>query len=81
MMAFEKQCLDHVKFDVAVKHELKIEPWFQYGTLWCDHIDEDIAETIQHSIINFCSKGTSVSKSLLKATDTEPWDQWAFDII
>ena len=38
-MAFERQCLDHVKFDVAVKHQQQIEPWFQYGTLWCDHID------------------------------------------
>jgi hypothetical protein len=24
--------------------------------------------------------GYKVIKSLLKATDTEPWDQWAFDI-
>ena len=48
--------------------------------MWCDKIDEDIADTIQHSIINFCRAGTSVSKSLLRATETEPWDQWGFDI-
>ena len=79
-MAFERECLDHVKFDVAVKHGEKIAPWFEYGTMWCDKIDEDIADTIQHSIINFCRAGTSVSKSLLRATETEPWDQWGFDI-
>ena len=79
-MGFERKVIDAVKFDVARKHELKIEPWFQYGTLWCDRIDEDVADTIQHSIINFCKAGTTVSKSLLRATETEPWDQWAFDI-
>ncbi len=79
-MAFERLCLDHVKFDVARKHGEKIAPWFEYGTMWCDKIDEDVAETIQHSIINFRKAGTTVSKSLLRATETEPWDQWAFDI-
>ena len=79
-MAFERLCLDHVKFDVARKHGEKIAPWFEYGTMWCDKIDEDVAETIQHSIINFCKAGTTESKSLLRATETEPWDQWAFDI-
>ena len=56
-MAFERLCLDHVKFDVARKHGEKIAPWFEYGTMWCDKIDEDIADTIQHSIINFCRAG------------------------
>jgi len=89
-MAFERLCLDAVKFDVARKHGLKIEPWFQYGTMWCDRIDEDVACTVQKSIINFIQsenvidgfdfRDTSVSKSLLRATETEPWDQWCFDL-
>lgn len=84
-MGFERKCLDHVKFDVAVKHEQKIEPWFQYGTMWCDNVSEDVASTIQHSIINFCTPGTTVSKSEM-ATKPYRYDMednlvtWAFDL-
>ena len=46
--------------------------------MWCDYIDEDIAQTIVESLQVFT--GYKVVKNLLKATTTEPWDQWAFDI-
>ena len=77
-MAFEKMAMDQVKYDVAVEHEQKINPWFEHGTMWCDYIDEDIAQTIVESLQVFT--GYKVVKNLLKATTTEPWDQWAFDI-
>ena len=77
-MAFERMATDQVKYDVAVEHQEKIEPWFSNGTMWCDYINEDVAQTILESLQSFtCYK---VVKSLLKATETEPWDQWAFDI-
>ena len=46
--------------------------------MWCDYIGEDVAQTILESLQTFT--GYKVVKSLLKATETEPWDQWAFDI-
>ena len=84
-MGFERKCLDQVKFDVAVRHEQKVEPWFEYGTMWCNNVSEDVANTIQHSIINFCTPGTTVSKSEMA---TKPWSvtmednlvTWAFDL-
>ncbi|SVC19771.1 uncharacterized protein METZ01_LOCUS272625 [marine metagenome] len=84
-MGFERKCLDQVKHDVSVKHQENIEPWFEYGTMWCNDISEDVASTIQHSIINFCEKpGTSVSKS--EMDQSRPchygmYRDWAFDII
>ena len=46
--------------------------------MWCDYINEEVAHTIAESLQVFT--GYKVIKSLLKATETEPWDQWAFDI-
>lgn len=84
-MGFERKCLDQVKHDVSVKHQENIEPWFEYGTMWCNNVSEDVASTIQHSIINFCTPGTTVSKSEMA---TKPWSvtmednlvTWAFDL-
>ena len=41
-MAFEKTAMDQVKYDVAVEHQEKINPWFEKGTMWCDYINEDV---------------------------------------
>jgi hypothetical protein len=89
-MGFERKCIAHIKKMVHKRHDQHIEPWFQSGTLWCDNICEDVADTIQHSIVNFVQahkviegfnfRDYSVSKSVLRATETEPWDQWCFDI-
>ena len=32
-MAFERMATDQVKYDVAVEHQEKIEPWFSNGTM------------------------------------------------
>ena len=34
----------------------------------------------ENVIDGFDFRDTSVSKSLLRATETEPWDQWCFDL-
>ena len=80
-MAFERLCLDAVKHEVSTKHGLKIDPWFEYGTMWCDRIDEDVADTVARAIVDFCKDGTTVGKTVMKPTKLEPWYQWAFDII
>ena len=48
----------------------QINPWFEHGTMWCDYIDENVAQTIVESLEMLT--GNKVIKSLLKATSTEP---------
>lgn len=77
-MAFEKAVLDKIKFEVAVAHNDQIDPWFENGSVWCDYINKDVANTIKNAIEDYTH--TEVIPNVLKATTTEPWDQWVFDI-
>ncbi len=55
---------------------------WQYGTLWIDTNDKsDIDEIKDVMISEVLAPDTTVSFNLLKATETEPWDQWAMDIV
>ena len=55
---------------------------WQYGTLWIDTEDTDdlriIKEVMEDEVLNH---NLTVDFNLLKATETEPWDQWAMDIV
>ena len=55
---------------------------WQYGTLWIDTEDTDdlriIKEVMEDEVLN---PGFIVDFNLLKATITEPWDQWAMDVV
>ena len=55
---------------------------WQYGTMWIDTDDTDdlriIKEVMEDEVLN---NNMSVDFNLLKATETEPWDQWAMDIV
>tara|TARA_B100001287_G_C22539797_1_gene461578 strand:- start:437 stop:688 length:252 start_codon:yes stop_codon:yes gene_type:complete len=55
---------------------------WQYGTLWIDTEDTDdlriIKEVMEDEVLN---PGFIVDFNLLKATKTEPWDQWAMDVV
>ena len=48
------------------------------GTLFVDVDDKQDVELIREVMEDYT--GRHVKPSLLKATSTEPWDQWAFDI-
>ncbi|MBR20366.1 MAG: hypothetical protein CMA64_09540 [Euryarchaeota archaeon] len=56
--------------------------FWQHGTLWIDTEDTDdlriIKEVMEDEVLN---KNFTVDFNLLKATETEPWDQWAMDIV
>ena len=56
--------------------------WWEYGTLWIDNPSEDdikeIKDVMESEVL---SKGFKTSFNCLKATETEPWDQWAMDIV
>ena len=55
---------------------------WQYGTLWIDTEDTDdlriIKEVMEDEVLN---PNLTVDFNLLKATETEPWDQWSMDIV
>ena len=55
---------------------------WQYGTMWIDTDDTDdlriIKEVMEDEVLY---NNMTVDFNLLKATETEPWDQWAMDIV
>ena len=55
---------------------------WQYGTMWIDTDDtydlRIIKEVMEDEVLN---NNMTVDFNLLKATETEPWDQWAMDIV
>ena len=78
-MGFEKTVNIRIQEEFADEgrdYQPRLE-WF-YGTLYADVDIREDALLIQLVIESMT--GTKVIKSLLKATKTEPWDQWAFDI-
>ena len=55
---------------------------WQYGTMWIDTDDTDdlriIKEVMEDEVLN---NNMTVDFNLLKATETEPWDQWSMDVV
>ena len=55
---------------------------WQYGTMWIDTDDTDDLRVIQEVMEDeVLAPGLKVAFNLLKATETEPWDQWSMDIV
>lgn len=56
--------------------------FWQHGVLWIDTEDTDdlrvIKEVMEDEVL---APGYKVDFNLLKATETEPWDQWSMDIV
>ena len=90
----KSEIVEKIKKDVLEKHSKVIFPWFQYGTLWVNKIDNEIAKTVRESIENFFSPkdrtplnffspkdvfNIKVVTSISKPTEREPWHEYAFD--
>jgi len=55
---------------------------WEYGTLWIDTNDQEDLNTIKDVMLNeVLANHCDVQFNCLKATKTEPWDQWAMDIV
>lgn len=55
---------------------------WEYGTLWIDTNDKEDLDTIKDVMLNeVLANHCDVQFNCLKATKTEPWDQWAMDIV
>ena len=81
-MSFETSAIKSIAqaFD---KENLTAPPMhWEYGTLWVDtnsELDMDlVATTLESDVL---SSEFKVDMNCLKATTTEPWDQWAVDIV
>lgn len=81
-MSFESTAINSIKsaFD---KEDLTAPPMhWEYGTLWVDTNSEEdmdlVATTLESDVL---SSEFKVDMNCLKATKTEPWDQWAVDIV
>ena len=56
--------------------------WLEYGTLWIDNPTQDELTVIKEAMIeDVLAPGFTVQFNCLKATETEPWDQWAMDVV
>ena len=69
-MAFEKTAMDQVKYDVAVEHQEKINPWFEKGTMWCDYINEDVGVFRVDKML-----GMGTPEELNNLKNSEWWDK------
>ena len=55
---------------------------WEYGTLWIDTNDQEDLDIIKDVMLNeVLANHCDVQFNCLKATKTEPWDQWAMDIV
>ena len=55
---------------------------WNHGVLWIDTNDKDDIDEIKDVMESeVLSPGFGVSFNCLKATKTEPWDQWAMDVV
>ena len=56
--------------------------FWEHGTLWIDTNDKSDIDTIKDVMkTEVLAPGCDVQFNCLKATETEPWDQWAMDIV
>jgi hypothetical protein len=56
--------------------------WWEHGTLWIDNPTEGELNVIKDAMIeDVLASGFTVQFNCLKATKTEPWDQWAMDVV
>jgi len=56
--------------------------YWQHGTLWIDTNSKEDIDSIRDVMESeVLAPGFTVDFHLLKATETEPWDQWAMDVV
>ena len=79
-MGLERRSLNNIDIKFAQKDITPPSMWWEYGTLWADTNDEQDVQIIKEGLEEMLMPHCEVKVSKLKATDTEPWDQYAFDV-
>ena len=80
-MGFEKRANITIKEEFIEHFGFDCTPTLQWtnGCLYADTSNKEEVNLIKDTL-EWYSGGYKVLVSCLKATDTEPWDQYAFDI-
>jgi len=79
-MGLENRSINNIQVKFAQKDIQAPNIWWEYGTLWADTNDTQDVEIIKEGLEEVISKDCEVQVSKLNATETEPWDQYAFDV-
>lgn len=79
-MGLERRSLNNIDVKFAQKDITPPNMWWEYGTLWADTNSKEDVEIIKEGLEEMLMPHCEVKVSKLKATDTEPWDQYAFDV-
>ena len=81
-MAFESQAIKSITQAFDKENLTAPDMHWSHGTLWVDTNSEEdmdlVATTLESDVL---SSEFKVDMNCLKATETEPWDQWAVDIV
>jgi hypothetical protein len=80
-MGLENKTLNNIDVKFAQADIQKPNVWWEYGTLWADTNDQKDVELIKEGLEEVINSSFKVKVSKLGATDSEPWDQYAFDIV
>ena len=80
-MSFEKTSLINIEKKFNEFGASKPTIWWEHGVLWADYPNKDEVNLIKEGLEDSLAPGFKVGVSCLKATKTEPWDQYAFDIM
>jgi len=81
-MAFETTALDRINRQFREMNAVAPNMYWEQGTLWIDTNDEADLRVIKDAMLeDVLDRKFTVQFNLLKATETEPWDQWAMDIV
>jgi len=81
-MAFETTALDRINRQFREMNAVAPNMYWEHGTLWIDTNDEADLRVIKDAMLeDVLDRKFTVQFNLLKATETEPWDQWAMDIV
>ena len=80
-MGLENRTLNNIDVKFAQAGIQKPNVWWEYGTLWADTNDTKDVDLIFEGLEEMINSNFEVKVSKLDATDSEPWDQYAFDIV
>lgn len=80
-MGLENRTLNNIDVKFAQADIQKPNVWWEYGTLWADTNDTKDVDLIFEGLEEMINSNFEVKVSKLDATDSEPWDQYAFDIV
>lgn len=80
-MSFETNTIKDIT-EAFANEELTAPPMhWNHGTLWVDTSSEEDMDLVVTTLESGLSSDFTTSMNCLSATETEPWDQWAVDIV